>query len=311
MQILLRRQVFSLYLRRNRGFLYMKKSFYIILTVITISVLLSVNAFADVGNIFDDDDGGGINWGGDGNFDLGGLLYIGYFLSDNPVVFLLAVVAFFVVMSIRRKHTPRSTGGNMAGMPQAARQIMSEPEVVAAVTAVDPYFSAEQFKAYAADVFLRVQEAWEKRDWRVVRPFESDKLFSIHERQLQEFIDRKKTNHLDGQNIKSVTLAAFKTDGTNEVLTVRLHASLLDYTTDDATGKLLAGSKTERRDRVYRLVFIRSIGVKTDNSIGLASGECPSCGAPIEVSHTGVCEYCRNVITNGQYGWVLNEYAKW
>lgn len=290
----------------------MKKLFYILAAVALLSMLLSLNIFADVGNIFDGDNdggGGGFDWGG-GDFDLGGLLYFGYFLFDHPVLFVLAVIVIIVVAAARKKQGGPIRPGTMPyGVP--APQVKSEAEVVAAVTAKDPDFSAEQFKTYAADVFLRVQEAWEKKDWRVVRPFESDKLFNVHERQLQEFIDGKKTNHLDGQNIKEVALVSFKADGESEVLTVRLHANLLDYTTDDATGKVISGSKTERRDRMYRLSFIRAAGVKTQKSGGFTSGECPSCGAPIEVNHTGVCEYCRNVITNGQYGWVLNEYAKW
>lgn len=290
----------------------MKKSFYIVLAVLVFSAVFSVGVSADVGNIFDgDDNGGGIDWGGDGDsIDLGSLFFLGYFLFDHPVLLLIAVVVIVIVAARRKKHGPFHSGPVPGS--QAAQPVMSEAAVIEAVTAADPDFSAEQFKAYAADVFLRVQEAWEKRDWRVVRPFESDKLFNIHERQLQEYIDAKKTNHLDGQNIKEVALAFFKTDGGNEVLTVRLYASLFDYTTDDATGKLLSGSKTERQNRMYRLAFIRSVGVKTQKGAGgFTSGECPSCGAPIEVTQTGICEYCRNVITNGQYGWVLNEYAKW
>lgn len=79
-----------------------------------------------------------------------------------------------------------------------------------------------------------------------------------------------------------------KTDGQREILVVRLNATLLDYVTDDQTGALLEGSKTERRNRTYRLEFIRTAGVLTDTSVDLTSHECPCCGAPVEVNATDI-----------------------
>ena len=38
---------------------------------------------------------------------------------------------------------------------------------------------------------------------------------------------------------------------------------------------------------------------------------CPNCGAPTEVTSAGQCEFCKSIITSGDYGWVLNHYGKW
>ena len=35
---------------------------------------------------------------------------------------------------------------------------------------------------------------------------------------------------------------------------------------------------------------------------------CPNCGAPIKINTIGECDYCGSTITNGDFGWVLNNY---
>ncbi len=289
------------------------------LAAVILASLLVIPAFADVGNQFGDgDNGGGGGWGGnddwgDSDSDSGGLFFIFYIIYDIfgvPGIIILVLILIAGGYFASKKHKKGSTNpytGVASTLPPEAEQ-----RAVDAIRAEDPDFSQEQFKIYVNDVFLRVQEAWEAKNWKIVRPYESDKLFSVHERQLQEFIDGKKTNHMDGQCIISTQIAAFRHDGENDVVTVRLNATMLDYTTDDETGNLISGSKTERHNRVYKLEFIRTTGVKTSKGTdALASHECPSCGAPIEVTNSGQCEYCKNVITSGKYGWVLNEYSQW
>lgn len=278
---------------------------------------------ADVGNV----DWGGGGGGGGGGYDYGGYDYGGdsYIstgdgeMSTFDVVLIVGFIIVFLIVWNKMSKMPKSGGttvtksGGMTVRQSGANTITPEQEaaVVEQVRAIDPDFAAEQFRAYASDVILRVQEAWEARDWAVVRPYESDKLFAVHQRQLQEYIDHKKTNHMDGQYIEKVTLAGFAQDGANEVLTVRIDMSLSDYTTDDATGAVVDGSQHAKFYRAYRLEFIRSAGTKTVAGEDVKSHACPSCGAPLDLNAAGRCAYCDCVVTSGRYGWVLNAYNKW
>ena len=208
-----------------------------------------------------------------------------------------------------------SSGGIRQGNPDAqnlyGERVTDEDTVIQEIQENDPDFSASDFKAFVEDCYLRLTEAWEARDWTIARNFESDALFNIHRGQLDEYITQKKTNHMDGQCVLSKVLTAHKNDGKTETVVVRLNATLLDYVTDDESGEVLSGSKTQRYNRFYRLEFIRTAGTKTDASHGLTSHECPSCGAPLHLNATGICEYCQNVITSGDYTWVLNAYGRW
>lgn len=294
-----------------------------LITVLSCGAL--VPASADVGNVDwgGGDIGGGYDYGGGFDYDYGGGDYIfigdgGSFGGVSIGTVVVVVVAVLVITYLRSKNGTGTSSTTTAQPMQTVRQSPAnsiteteEQAVIAQIRANDPDFAAEQFKTYAGDVILRVQEAWESRDWGVIRPYESDKLFALHQRQLQEFIDQKKTNHMDSQYIEKVTLAAFTADGANEVLTVRVDMSLCDYTTDDATGNIVTGVKNMKLVRAYRLEFIRSAGTQTTSGEAVKSHTCPSCGAPLDLNASGRCSYCDCVVTSGQYGWVLNGYNKW
>jgi len=305
----------------------MKRIFITLLCLMFSLSLLSLGASADVGNAFEDDWGYGDSWGGDydygGSYEYGGDLLEGIFFFGNGmltgdvfstfiILFVIAIIIVVVLSKFTKGGTHNSGQPHWKSKP-AVNPInaKSEPQIINEIRAKDPEFSAEDMKAYAGDVFIKVQEAWEKRDYEIVRPYESESLFNRHEAQLSEYIRSKKTNHLDAQNIQSVILANYVEDGLNEKLTIRLSASLLDFTTDDLSGEIIRGSTTQRASRIYRLEFIRKKGVLTSNDHKTNAKECPSCGAPIAVNNTGRCEYCKNIVTDGDYGWVLNDYAAW
>lgn len=295
----------------------LKKITAVLLILILIVCCMLNTAAADVGNAFADGDGGDGDWGGfdDWGDDAGNSwsdsgTYISLNGGGTVGVVVIIIVGLIIFAAYKRQRgTGQTTAPYTGNSPGEA--VMPEKTVIETIRAHDPGFSAEAFKAYAQDCYLRLQEAWEAKDWARVRPLESDRLFAIHEQQLKELIDGKRTNHMDAQCILKTELVSTKLDGQREILVVRLNATLLDYVTDDTTGKLLEGSKTERRNRTYRLEFIRTAGVLTDTAADLTSHECPCCGAPVEVNATGHCAYCRNVITSGKFGWVMNEYTRW
>ena len=227
--------------------------------------------------------------------------------SSGAIIMILIIVAWAYfsknTQNSRRQSTPYQGG--------VSHRICNETAAVSALREIDPQFSVEGFKSFASEVYLTLQEAWEAKEWRKVRPFESNSLFNMHSHQIQEYIDSGKTNHLNMQNVRSITIADFHADGAREVLSVKLEASLLDYTTDDESGEVLEGSKTQYQHRFYYLEFIRSAGVKTAAEKDLQITNCPNCGAPTQVTSSGECEYCHSVITNGDFGWVLNQYMAW
>lgn len=286
----------------------------IIATIIALLIVISGEGIrAEVGN------SGGFGGGSSGGSSGGG--YGGSSSSSwgdsssggsgeaSPVAILIMVCIFGFAAVMKIKEYSDSTSQNQES--GFYTEWHDQDKIIKEIQTTDPNFDGDKFKDYVGKLYINLQESWEAKDWKGIRVFESDALFNMHRRQLQEYIDHQKTNHLNNQSVDSVCLCEYKVDETTEVLIVRLNAYCVDYVQDDNSGALLEGSRDKLNERSYRLEFIRSKGAQTivDQPIQLAN--CPNCGAEIQISSSGECEYCHSVITNGKYGWVLNKYGAW
>ena len=267
-------------------------------------------AIADVGNQ-NRYSGGGDFDGGDS--DIGALLWLIYLCFRYPALIPIVIVVCIVLFIISKKRS--KNGGNADVINQNVSQQANNdvtPDFSAIVAeeirAVDPNFSSDKFIGFAREVFMTIQQAWTAKDWKPIRPFESETLFNQHKQQLDEYIRMGKTNVVEKIGIKHCSLYSFRQDGDKEVLVVWLNAVMRDYVIDDATKKVLESDPNRDWYMKYEMVFNRKAGVKTElGKKGNSITNCPNCGAPTEVTSSGQCSYCGSVITNGEHDWVLTD----
>lgn len=170
----------------------------------------------------------------------------------------------------------------------------------------DPEFSEEKFLSWSKDVFVKLQAAWTARDWKIIRPFESNELFEQHNAQLQEYINNNRINVIERLSVESADLMSHRFDGDKEIIEVYLKAVMKDYIIDATTKEVVEGNKTTDWHMKYKLTFARKNGVKTHaGTSNKSTTNCPNCGAPTEITSAGQCEYCGSVITTGEHDWVL------
>lgn len=167
-----------------------------------------------------------------------------------------------------------------------------------------PDFSWKGFTRRVEETFMALQEAWASQQWERARPYETDHLFSTHRYWIEAYRRAGLTNRLEEIELHRVEPVKIEVDAYYEAITVRLWASMKDYTVD-ASGKVVGGSaRTARRFSEY-WTFIRRTGS------GGRSGDpraCPSCGAPLDrVNMAGVCQYCGTKVTTGEFDWVLSQ----
>ena len=285
---------------------------YLPFVFILLSLLCSTMAIADVGNQnrFSSGDGGGFD-GGDG--DLGALLWLIYICFEHPVlipIVLVVLVVLFILGRKRKKNAsdPKYVNQQVQQQANTDFQFDNSAMVAAQIQAIDPAFSSDKFIGFAREVFMTIQAAWTAKDWKPIRPFESETLFNTHKQQLDEYIRLGKTNVVEKIAIKHCSLQSFTQDGDKEVLTVALNAVMRDYVIDDATKKVLESDPNRDWYMRYEMVFNRKAGLKTDpGKKGNSITNCPNCGAPTEVTSSGQCAYCGSVITNGEHDWVLTD----
>jgi len=151
------------------------------------------------------------------------------------------------------------------------------------------------------EIATELQDAWTGRNWERVRPLESDSLFQTHRYWIDAYVRQGLRNVVDGYRIARIEMVKIDSDAFYESITIRLWAEGRDHT-DDASGKVVAGSQQELRTWSEYWTFIRTVH-------GDRSGKplpCPNCGAPVAAGSTGVCPYCGGKLTAGTFDWVLS-----
>jgi len=172
----------------------------------------------------------------------------------------------------------------------------------------DPNFNKDEFMQWVDSVFMELQTAWTNKDVEKIKTLEDNALYATHKAQLERYIKDKKTNYIERIAIRDKAINGYKEDDGFEFIDLTLTVEMVDYIKDDVTGNVIKGRTEDRLMMEYNIVFKRKKGVKTDSVGELETVNCPSCGAPIDISASAVCEYCNNVVNTSNHSWVISQY---
>jgi len=193
----------------------------------------------------------------------------------------------------------------LEGSGAAVKTDADIPAKLALIKQADPNFNEQVFKDKAQNAFFKIQEAWEKQDLKIARPFVSDAIMQRYSTQISDMQSRGEKNVLENIVIGKMDIVDINSDEKFNYIKVRIDASCADYTVD-SEGKMIRGAKTPT-NFVEDWTFIRTAGSVTHSEKELKDNKCPNCGAPLEVNATGQCNYCSAVVSSGQYDWVLSQ----
>lgn len=268
------------------------------------------------------DYGGDTDWGGDSGWDAGdsdwgdsdwGDSDSDFFFTDGSggslslggIIVVVAVV--IIVVAVKSKK-----GG--AGVRSSSPMQMSDTSNVnlhnlALLKEKDPNFSEAAMLSRVEHLFISSQIAYADQDYEPMRPFFSNALFEQHVKQINDKKARGERNVVSEMAVLSSKLENFSEDGHNEYLDVWLRVKYKSYIgkiSDPDT--VVSGSKNKTFYLDFRWQFTRSAGGQTDAaSDAVKTGNCPNCGAPINLNQSGKCEYCGSVISTTEYDWVLSK----
>lgn len=273
-----------------------------------ISLVAVCYGLADAGGFSGDSDfGGGSDWGSSSDWDSGGGIFFGD--SDGGggggggsffwVVIAVIVIIFVIIPKGK-------TGTGSGGQPGGAQVTEMTGDFLAPLRQADPDFSAEAITENVSNMYVQLQNAWEQRKWEPIRTLMTDSLFNQFNRQLNDLIARKLTNHVDNIAVLDARIIGYTQDKTNDILRVLLKTRINDYYTDDSTGNVVKGDKNKELFMTYEWTLIRSSGVKTRPQGERSYERCPACGAPMSIKQTGQCQFCGVVVSHGEYDWVVS-----
>ena len=297
----------------------------VVLTVVTVQTARFIPRFfnakeakTDFGDFSGDSDYGGgwdswdsgsswDSWDSGGSYGGGGIvLYSG----DGSVFGTIFTFIFYMIIMMQviswlkrrnqhgnpQTHAPGTPAMQTAGELQAA---------LGDLKARDPGFSESRFLEDAANLYIRLQNAWTDRDLEPVRSRLSEEQYAAAERGVNQYLRAKQTNHVDRIAVLGTEIIGCSKDNRNDIIIVRMNTRIVDYVTDDATGKLVRGDKSAEKFMTYHWTMIRSLGKQTAVSGKIKAKYCPHCGAPLDLNQSGVCSYCHSVVTSDDHDWVL------
>jgi predicted lipid-binding transport protein (Tim44 family) len=125
---------------------------------------------------------------------------------------------------------------------------------------MDSAFDEQKFKDQSMDAFFKIQGAWANRDMSGIRNMMTSEMYGIIQGDADDLKQKKQINRLENIAVRAVELSEIWQEEGKDFITVRFTANLLDYTTDETTGNVVSGSKTEPVKFEEFWTFTRPVG---------------------------------------------------
>ncbi|HEX6244201.1 MAG TPA: TIM44-like domain-containing protein, partial [Polyangiales bacterium] len=173
-----------------------------------------------------------------------------------------------------------------------------------ALTARDPAVNDASIEARLRMIYRELNRAWSEQALDTVRGLVSDGLYDYLRYWVDAYRGAGLRNVLQNMEIELCQRVKVVEDRYFDAVTLRVHASGLDYTVRAASGETVSGSSSRPRRYSEYWTLIRGSGVRRPPG---DDATCPNCAAPLKVTMTGSCEYCAAHITRGEFDWVLSK----
>lgn len=284
-------------------------------TLLLVICLVAIPARADFGDYSGDSDYGsdwdsGDSWSSnddwyesrdDDYYYSGSTSYYGGGIDFGDIIFFIILIVIIVSIANSRKNK-----GNTQRPVHAGGTFTTGLRPMSEYTSLDPDFDPRAFTEKLSNLYVKMQNGWTDKDIDPLRPYFTDAMFTQMERQLNAYKTKGYTNYVERIAVLSVVPRGFKQSGGEDHIYVELQARIVDYTLEDATGKLISGDKSREKFMTYEWDLSRASGETTQEETGEEQRSiCPACGAPLDINASARCPYCDTVITRQQKDWAL------
>jgi predicted lipid-binding transport protein (Tim44 family) len=188
-------------------------------------------------------------------------------------ILLIAGLGFMLYRLVTRRREDESSTGAYSGGYQPtytppyqgyidpAQPAVDEVDAgIAHIRQMDSSFDENRFNDSVMDMFFKIQGAWMNRDLAPVNAILTDEMRRIFQGDIDRMLQEKRVNRLENIAVRSVEIVEAWQETGQDFLTVLIYANLLDYTTDDATGQVVAGSKIDPVKFEEYWTFTRPVG---------------------------------------------------
>ena len=109
---------------------------------------------------------------------------------------------------------------------------------------MDSDFDPMRFSDTASDVFFNIQTAWMARHMEPVRHLLTPEMYEQMQKDCDRLRQERRVNRLENIAVRSTEVTEAWQENGQDFVTVRFLASLLDYTVEEDSNRVLEGSST-------------------------------------------------------------------
>ena len=186
-------------------------------------------------------------------------------------IILLAGLCYMIYRFIKKKRADNSTlapargGYSLRDMPAQPYQAYEPPvdEIATGLSHIrqmDATFDKNCFNDKVMDIFFKIQGAWMNRNLAPVSDLLTNEMTQIFQEDLNRMLRDKQINRLENIAVRKVEISEVWQESGQDYIAASIYANLFDYTTDDTTGMVVAGSKTEPIKFEECWTFTRPVG---------------------------------------------------
>ncbi|MFZ5586778.1 MAG: Tim44 domain-containing protein [Thermodesulfobacteriota bacterium] len=128
------------------------------------------------------------------------------------------------------------------------------------IRGMEPAFDPKFFLDRAGDAFFMIQGAWARRDLSSVADLLTPEMLRNFQDEVDQLKARGQISRLENISVRSVDLSQAWQESGQDYISVHFLASLLDYTVDEKTGQVVAGSDREPVKFEELWTFTRPVG---------------------------------------------------
>ncbi|MDR2207533.1 MAG: TIM44-like domain-containing protein [Azoarcus sp.] len=287
----------------------MKKRTFTIISLLLLLVLTfhfgTLDAIADFGNFSGDSDYGGSSSSSSSSsvdYDYGRSDYSGSGSGVaggiGSVIGVLAALGFMLF-------SRGDKGGAGASRPAGATS--TDPSKLHSIIEYcqrDTNFSEPELQGRISNLYIEMQNCWTAKNIESLRPCFTDTTYAKFDRLLDGYRQNCRTNYVERISVLAVDLLGWYEQENNDCMVANVRTRIVDYTKDDKTDQIIAGSATAEKFMTYEYILVRSSDYVTnaqDKNLN-----CPNCNVSLDADHSGKCSNCGSIITTGSHDWVIS-----
>ena len=188
-------------------------------------------------------------------------------------ILLIGGIIYFIFRMVKRRRDESPSNPNVYTMQDYREPGSSQPAApayggpgddpatgLAHVRQMDPAFDEQRFTDLVMDIFFKIQGAWMNRDLAPVAGLLTPEMRRIFQEDIDRLLREHRVNRLENIAVRSVEISEVWQESGQDYITAMIYANLLDYTTDDATGQVVEGSKTDPVKFEEYWTFTRPVG---------------------------------------------------